>query len=372
MQKLTSPWSIFAYPVCFALMEWLESFTIQGTFNTIAYSQLHVLPVIQMASFTGYLGVTFIVSLFASTLAYAIFFWQEKKKALTALGIGGIILVALLSYGYARLQAFQETTPLTQIKVGLASVSRAPKQIFNPKFAADIFSAYQPLMENLALQHVELILLPEEAFTVTPKTSPQYKTWFSHFAQQHQLRLIVGVHDQQASNTYNSAWVFDAHGHWIGEYYKRHFVPGVEEGLTPGIALLPFNVKANKAGIGICRDMDYPKPANDYGALGTQILFVPAWDFDVDAKVHASGAWLGDIENGYTLVRAARDGFLSVSTPTGEILAKAPAMDPKGSTLIATAPIYVNESFFAKHPWWFVITLWLLFIVMLGQALLKK
>jgi apolipoprotein N-acyltransferase len=73
--------------------------------------------------------------------------------------------------------------------------------------------------------------------------------------------------------------------------------------------LLSFPVNQCKAGVAICRDMDYTNPARSYGHANTNVLFVPAWDFEVDATVHAFGAITRGIENGYTIVRSARNGY---------------------------------------------------------------
>ncbi len=146
--------------------------------------------------------------------------------------------------------------------------------------------------------------------------------------------------------------------------------PQVEDGLTPGTNLLPFKIEEVDSGVAICRDMDYINPAQSYGKIATQVLFVPAWDFNFDAYSHAQGAWMRGVENGYTLVRVARDGFLSVSAPTGKIMAQKTAFSSNGSWLVADVSIYNNQSFYAKHPLWFVAVLWLLFSIIVLTALL--
>lgn len=369
MKRMTSPFSLFAYPTCLALCEWLESLTLQGTFNTIAYSQLSVLPVIQIASVTGYIGISFVLGVVASSIAYTIIFWQEKKKAYAALFLGLLIVMANLSYGFYRLHEFKIQPPQAQIKVGLASISYSLKKIFNPQSASVIIAAYQPLIQSLANHGAELIILPEEAFSVTQETAAHYQQYFSVLAKTNHVQLIVGLHEQQEHANYNSAWVFDQQGRWIGTYHKRHFVPHVESGLTAGTGLFSFPLKNTHAGIGICRDMDYPTPAKDYGALKTQILFVPAWDFDVDAQVHAAGAWMRGIENGYTVVRVARAGLLSVSTPTGALSSKIDD-NIQGTTFIATIPIFKHHGIYARYSYGFIILLGVIFLMLLTKSLI--
>jgi len=369
MKRMTSPFSILAYPTCLALSEWLESLTLQGTFNTIAYSQLPVLPVIQIASVTGYMGISFVLGICASSITYAIIFWKEKKKAYTALFLGFLIVIANLSYGFYRLHEFTIQPPQAQIKVGLVSISYSLKKIFNPQSASAIISAYQPLIQSLVNQGAELIILPEEAFSVTQKTAAHYQQYFSLLAKTNHVQFIVGVHEQQEYARYNSAWVFDQQGKWLGAYHKRHFVPHIESSLTAGTGLFSFPLKNTHAGIAICRDMDYPNPAKDYGALKTQILFVPAWDFDVDAEVHAAGARMRGIENGYTVVRVARAGLLSVSTPTGALISKIDN-NIQGTTLITTIPIFKHQGIEVQDSSGFVILLWVIFVMLLTKSLI--
>ena len=83
----------------------------------------------------------------------------------------------------------------------------------------------------------------------------------------------------------------------------------------------------------------------------TKILFTPAWDFGVDAQVHAQGALTRNIENGYTLVRNARFGLLTVTSPSGEVLGEASGSQKGASILLVkNVPVAVQTSFYSQHP----------------------
>ena len=49
-------------------------------------------------------------------------------------------------------------------------------------------------------------------------------------------------------------------------------------------------------------------------------MLVPAYDFDRDASLHASMAVLRGVEGGFSVVRAARHGLLTVSDRYGRIV----------------------------------------------------
>jgi hypothetical protein len=53
------------------------------------------------------------------------------------------------------------------------------------------------------------------------------------------------------------------------------------------------------------------------------VVFVPAWDFGRDGWLHSRMAITRGVENGFTVVRAARQGALTVSDPHGRVMAEA-------------------------------------------------
>ena len=367
VKRLKHPISLFAYPTLLSLSEWLKSLGSQGSFNTIAYSQLHALPAMQIASITGFYGVSFVLSLFASSIAYAFVFHKTQSKTWLALTVSLFIVIASLSYGCYRMHNYKNTQANT-ITVGLVSYHFHPYIIYNPNLAMQLLNDYRPLINQLTKQGAKIILLPEESLSVITTNSAAIQNKFSQLAKQNHVTLIVGVNELLPHARYNSAWLFDAHGQLLGDYHKRHFVPGAEDGLSPGKKLLFFTINTHKAGIAICRDLDYPYPAHAYGKAGTNILFAPAWDFTVDAEVHSAGAFTRGIENGYTLVRAARAGYLSVTSPTGQVIAEQVTKASGGTTLLVNAPIWHHASFYAKHGNWFALLLLALLIIVIIRA----
>jgi apolipoprotein N-acyltransferase len=120
--------------------------------------------------------------------------------------------------------------------------------------------------------------------------------------------------------------------------------------------------------------MDYVNPAAQYGQNRTKILLVPAWDFDLDAEVHIQGALVRGIENGYTLVRNARNGFMTVTTETGELLGKNSSIGiiPEPAVLLINTPVSTKISFYSQHHYWFVWLLASLLGCLLIQAVLIR
>jgi apolipoprotein N-acyltransferase len=113
--------------------------------------------------------------------------------------------------------------------------------------------------------------------------------------------------------------------------------PGENE-YTPGTSGTIFQRKNTSQtwGVAICKDFDFTEPARSYGRSGVGLMLAPAWDFRIDDSYHGHIAVMRAVEDGFSLVRAARNGFLTVADNRGRILAeiKSNAVSPF-ATLIA-------------------------------------
>ena len=354
--------ALFMYPCAIAILEWLQSIGPGGTFATIAYSQLPVLPVVQIASLTGFYGVSFILSLFSAAIAYCCLIYKAKIKRLWIPFLSFAIVLASVSFGVVRLQRY-DTKSLPSISAGLASIQTDRERVLDPSQADDLANEYIPLIENLASQGAQVVLLPEEMSSFTQEAKLPLQNKWGEIANNSHVLLIVGFREYAGATVYNIAWVFDPHGQLLGEYRKMHLVPIFEDRLDPGNQLFIFSMGDQKAAVAICRDLDYPNPARAYGEKGVGLLFVPAWDFEVDAYYHAQGAFMRGIENGYSIVRSSRFGLLTVTSPTGQMVAETPAVDIPSAILMATTPVALETSFYAKYPWLFITLVGALFVL---------
>ena len=61
--------------------------------------------------------------------------------------------------------------------------------------------------------------------------------------------------------------------------------------------------------------MGFPRLAARYGRAGVEAMLSPAWDFVSDGEDHARMAVLRGIEQGFSVIRTASQGRLTVSDP---------------------------------------------------------
>ena len=106
-------------------------------------------------------------------------------------------------------------------------------------------------------------------------------------------------------------------------------------------------------GITICKDMDFPQLSREYGNDGVALLLVPAWDFGVDGWWHGRMAILRGVESGFSIVRAPKEGILSVSDNRGRVLAERSSDSSPFANLVASVPVQHESTVYDRLGNWF-------------------
>ncbi len=165
---------------------------------------------------------------------------------------------------------------------------------------------------------LDIVLLPEKLFPISEEDMLSLKQEVQNLAREFDLAIVVGVDESSAQADYNRAYFISSEG--IQTYYKIHMIPGYESHFEIGKGLLVIDYRGKRIGIAICKDLDFPQTIRTYGESEVDLMLVPAWDFYEDDWFHSRMAVLRGVENGFTVVRSARRGFLTVSDGQGRIL----------------------------------------------------
>jgi apolipoprotein N-acyltransferase len=328
-----------AFPALYVTLEYLNSLTSpHGTFGSLAYSQMDVLPVIQLASVTGIWGVTFVLLLAPSALAVVL--QPSAGQRQRALIGGGVLMVlaGLFGFGVARLQQ----APIGNVRVGLVSLHGPIKPALDSPQGQLLFERYVAAIDALAAQGAQTVVLPESAFGVAGTSIPA----LAERAARHKITIDVGA----SSNDRNLALAFTPSAAQPVAYAKRHLIPGFESQYKPGTdyATLP----GARTGLAICKDMDFQDISHAYAQRGANLLLVPAWDFDADGWLHGRMAVMRGVESGFAIARAARRGTLTLSDDRGRVVAE--ASDEKGDAqLVGDLPLYQSRTLYTRWGDWF-------------------
>jgi len=341
-----------SYPAAWTACEYLRNLvTPHGSAGSLAYSQLSFLPFLQLASITGPWGMTFVMLFFQSTLAIAIYLWRTNRKQALRIASGGVGLTAtVIAFGALRLTQPQGAA----LRVGLISSDQRPyATVTDPGPSTEqLFSAYAAQAENLAAQGAQAIVMPEKlAAIVEPDTSPMDNILQST-ADKTGATVVAGVVRISKPLLYNEARIYVPHAP-IASYDKQHMLPPYESKLEPGKSLTLLPQAHKTIGVAICKDMDFSRPARSYGQAGTGVMLVPAWDFVVDDAWHGHIAIMRGVEDGFSIVRSAKAGFLTVSDSRGRILSETRSSSAPFATLLANVPTEHHATLYQDFGDWF-------------------
>jgi apolipoprotein N-acyltransferase len=361
-------WSaLLAFPATWVTWEYVRNLiSPHGTAGSFAYSQLNFLPFLQFASITGPWGMSFLLLLFPAGLAIWFHFrYSEPQQARHVLTATLGVIVAVLLFGFVRLAL---PAPKQQVRVGLITSDESANANVPDEGALTerLFRDYAGEAEKLVSRGAQIIVLPEKLGVVEPNTKGTDEI-FQSLADRTQATIVVGLAQISPPVKYNQARVY-APGDPVLSYDKHHMLPPFESNLKPGTTLTVFPMpSAEIGGVAICKDMDFTQLSRQYGNAGVGLMLVPAWDFNLDRSWHGHIAVMRAVESGFSLVRSAKNGYLTVTDNRGRILAELRSDSAPFATLLAEVPTAHDSTPYLLLGDWFA---WLS-IAMLCSALMK-
>ncbi|WP_338015512.1 nitrilase-related carbon-nitrogen hydrolase [Dyella acidiphila] len=366
--------ALLALPATWVSFEYIANLTSSsGTAVSLAYSQLRFLPFLQLAALTGPWGMSFLLLLFPATVAIGIALYRgAPRHAIRLIGVNLAVLAAVLIFGAVRL-----ATPVggQLLKVGLVASDAPGNDDVAAKGAptAALLQTYADAATKLASQGAEAVVIPEKIGTLVDGESPASDATLQSMADRSGVTLVAGADHMAADAEYNAARVYVPHAAAL-EYHKEHMLPPFELKFTPGKTLTLLSRPSGTWGVAICKDMDFTGLSQRYGHAGAGLMLVPAWDFDVDWIFHGHIALMRGVENGFSIVRAAKNGSLYVSDNRGRVLAEVRTNTAPFATLLADVPVAHATTLYQLLGNWFawVACALLLWVIMQWLRLRKR
>ena len=344
-----------------ALPAWWVSFEFvrnllwpHGSGGSIAYTQLNFLPFLQLASLAGPWGMGFVLMLFSAGLALGIHLWgSERGRAVRVLGATLGVVGAVLIFGAVRLGGRQAGP---EVRVGLVA-SDVSHGIAGPGAPAlGLFEQYAEQAQELAARGAQVVVMPEDLAVIVDPNTAGVDAIFQRVADSTGAVLVIGTNHVSGAIRHNEARIFTPNSAVRG-YSKEHLLPPFENVFTPGTSRVSFAAPGKDTGqtwgAAICKDLDFTNPARDYGRAGVGLLLAPAWDFQVDAFWHGHEAVMRTVEDGFSLVRSARGGFMTVADDRGRVLAEARSNSAPFATVLASVPAGHDGTLFQMWGDWF-------------------
>ena len=323
--------------------------------DVLGVSQYQLLPLIQIASFTGVYGVSFLV-VWVSLSLFSAAVMLIKKPTLRYIWMGEIVVaffvvVLVVSFGFHQLG----NDPATIHQISDLSVGEKPRSlsvtfvqpsipqavIWDQDKSGERFQDLLRLSEQALTNETDLLLWPESA---VPRPLRYFDEMFgpiTSLAREHHAWMIVGSDDlEQRPGTarpedreyYNSSFLISPEGKLMSSYRKRglvifgeyipfeHSLPFFkwftpsEGSFTPGERAVPFMLdRKAKTSVLICFEDVFPHLAREYAEDDTDFLVNltnNGWFGESAAQwQHACSALFRAIENGLPLVRCSNNGL---------------------------------------------------------------
>ena len=347
--------SVLAYPVLFTAYEYIIFiFSPDGTATSIGYTQSNYLHLIQIASITGVLGISFLISFIPSAITLAWYFKEKKKTVFTLVFILVLLLGDTLVYGWIRLG--KQTAGKT-LKLGMVALDESSyKGIYqqDPTVKLKVAELYLQEVSKLADQGAQIILLPEKVIFVSDSSIQAILQKFTDLAVNRHIQIIIGGSKGEKDSWFNNAWVISNNGKLLADYQKVNLFEGeVLDGCKPGKTIAIYSPDTMNEGVAICKDLDFQHFILGYSKKSPAVLYVPAWDFVTDGFMHARMAMMRSVEGGFSLVRNARQGRMTISDWRGKILYEANSESGNYTFLTGIISVEPHPTIYARAGDWF-------------------
>ncbi len=332
--------------------EWLRGWLGGGfPWAWLGTSQAEVIPVIQLASVTGVLGVSALLALVSCAAALL----AVGKPAVHWRTIGAVFALVLVATGAGtwRVVSGALVSQGPVVKVGLLQGNVAQDQKWDPAFRGSILDRYLELSRQAISVGARLVVWPEASTPFFFEAEPHRAAPIRTLVAETRTPMLIGtdefVRDGEGDRVHNSVVAVDANGQTTGVYRKMQLVPFGEyvplksllffvgplvekvSDFAPGEEPTVLDTGVARTGVSICYEVVYPWISRAFAAGGAQVLTTitnDAWFGRTSAPYqHFAQASVRAVEQGRYLIRAANTGISGIVDPYGRVVSTTPLFE---------------------------------------------
>lgn len=355
IRRLSGFSSTLVYPLAATTLEFLNIHTNPvGMWGATGFTQYGSLPLMQLASVTGMIGITFLMGWFASVANWA---WEQRVRGgqiLRGVGTFGAIIAAVFVFGYLRLNL--RTMNEVEGTVRVAGITARGLETVGEQIGAEasvervrgVVQSHQDTFFAETVREAQagasVILWPEVSAPTFDTDEASLIARAQEVARQSEVYLVMPIFTMSAdspeylANKDNKLVLIDPSGTVVMEHIK--YGGAIFESTRVGDGVLqtvdtPFGVLSAV----ICYDMDYPATVQQAGRNGTGLMLAPSRDWLEIDPVHTHMAVFRAIENGMSVVRQTDRGLSLAADPYGRVLAQSDYFGATDRTMVAQVPV---------------------------------
>ena len=324
----------------------------------LGHSQYSNLPLIQMASFTGVYGVSFIIVLANGAIADWIGYWMDRRELRAILGFksppvlrGTIVLAIILILWVSGWASLPSSLSGKSLSIAVVQGNIPQKMKWKREYREHILSHYENLTEETTKSKPQLIIWPE---TSTPGLILKDATLLQRMVstvKKSQTYFLVGSAEypkfekspEKSTRSGNTALFFSPQGRILGQYIKIRLVPfgeyiPYEETIQwpefiiskkkgsfdiAGTETALFEIEGTRFGTLICWEVLFPDLARVFVKKGADFVINitnEAWFGKIAFPYQMlSSCVFRAVENRVNLVRCANTGISCFIDPYGRV-----------------------------------------------------
>jgi len=322
--------------------------------GSLGYSQAAVLPVVQVAAWTGVYGVSFALAAVNAALADAIVAWRRgelDRRVRIGIALAGTIVVGGVASGAAALRHAEDATGPDGVEIALVQAALDPNTRWGEQGPYSTLEVHLRMTRELLAEHPpEIVFWPEAAVTFFLEQETLYRSAIANLLATSDTELVVGAPRSEGPDGppyRNSIYVMDGTGELRGRYDKEYLLPFMEY-FPVGIDILrrsfgrlrvfsaggetaPLPTRAGRAGILVCNEGMLPQFAAERVAAGAEYLVNPSNDGWIPHPSYLGQQFdmvaLRAVEQRRYLVRVSDVGPSAIVDPWGRVQGRTEALE---------------------------------------------
>ncbi len=349
------------------ILEWIRSWIFTGLpWNYLAVTQWKIFHIIQLASFTGIYGVSFILIFFnlgiaetllvaSNSLLYGIRFY---KPLILYVSVFVAVLNLIIGVFLVKQYDISDKNSYAELKALLVQGDIPQIRLYSVDEARGALDVYMRCSDEMLSSKPDLLIWPESAVPQALRggsdLSYEYREKLGCLLKKYHVPMLLGTIDygdvmpSGEYKAYNSALYINKDGKIVDFYNKIHIVPwgeytpgenifplkyiypwikqkfGMGRSLSPGRVHTIFNLKENiHAGVLICFEDAFPYVARGHVMKGANLLVTitnDAWfPGSYEPVQHLAQAVFRCVENRRTMIRSGNNNGTCVISSFGII-----------------------------------------------------
>lgn len=375
----------FSFPAAVAVAEFFIDNPFVSVMTSLSVSQFWNIGLMQLASVTGVVGVSFVVTLCASVVNYLLEDGINKKTVINAAAYGFVVIM-IIGIGMSSIHKITTGDRTVRIAASVENVNLLAEKAdsldkYGETAKEKIIHASLDIIEgrakDAAYNGASVLVFPEDAFVCTEDRTGFFMDEVKQIAKENHVNILfpllrlpdVEVQDDgdilhyamqlearvvesglKKTNTLN---FIDRNGELRNTYVKNHLVPVVEEPFTAkGDGKTPV-VEADGVKYAYLICADYTSNRYAYNGREADILLNPSYDWEAFQYFTSYGVQARAIECGFSVLRNPVNGNIILYDYHGRPLHMANAMNVHTGIMYLDVPKEGRQTFYGMTGNWF-------------------